>query len=632
MLRRSLPLSLVLFVLGYLVLAYGLPWFLNRPPADLEPSPEVTLVGGKVTGGWTDEAQTIAVYNGLPYAAPPIGARRWAPPQAADTWSQVRDARAFGNECLQAREGITEFIKSFVAGHGLGPFKQWIAGRVIDAAPPPQESEDCLYLNVRTGNLGGEDKLPVMVWIHGGSHQTGAGSDVFYQANGLVEKGVVLVTINYRLGPLGYMAHPALTEASDQKSSGNYGLLDQIKALEWVRENIEVFGGDPSNVTIFGESAGAQSVSEIMASPLGDGLYHKAILQSGSSTYNRIHLSTPIETTRSAESIGVEFVKPLLDENSTGMGAADLRSISADDIIARTAEFGELNSYFLPNVDGWALPAMIGQRIRDGATPDVPILAGYNADEGTLFYDPQSGKPTVLHNGAFPDDHIERLAALASVYGPGDGARMIELYGISAEDTWDQGATDMLGDDIFGVHMRYLAKANARKAQPTWLYFFSRTPASPRQTLGAFHASELAFVFDSHSPLLAATEEDFALTAQMTTYWSNFAKSGDPNGADVPAWPPYTEAGDEWLHLAHSIEPLTGVRKTKLDIMERTLERKLVQSISLSPVYVAALDAADGETPEVTLPVQAPATPAPEVTAEPPETPAPAPTIPLGEN
>ena len=609
MLRRLIPLSLVLFVLGYLILAFGLPWFFNRPAAELLPAPEIAITNGKITGGWTDEAQSIAVYNGLPYAAPPIGARRWAPPEPAENWTNIRDARAFGNECLQHRDGIQEFIRAFIAGHGLSRFKQWMAARTVAAAPPPKESEDCLYLNVRTGNLNGNGKQPVMVWIHGGSHQTGAGSDEFYQANGLVEKGVILVTINYRLGPFGYLAHPALTEDSAPKSSGNYGLLDQIKALEWVRDNIANFGGDPSNVTIFGESAGAQSVSELMASPLADGLYHKAILQSGSSTYNRIHLSTSIETTRSAESIGVEFVEPLIDENAPGMGAATLRNIPAEDILARIPEFAELNSYFLPNVDGWVLPKMIGQRIRDGEYPDVPILAGYNADEGTLFYDPASGKPTVLYQGPFPDDHIERLATLANIYGPGDGARMIELYGISSEDTWDKGATDMLGDDIFGVHMRYLAKANANKAQPTWLYFFSRTPASPKQTLGAFHASELAFVFDSHNPFLEANDDDFALTAKMTGYWSNFAKTGNPNGTDLPAWPPYLAASDQWLHLAHTIETLSGVRKGKLDIMEATLERALASSIALSPAYEQVRPIPDQDTGALVAPEETEATP-----------------------
>lgn len=595
MVKRLLPLLVVLIVLGYGVLAYGLPWFFNRPPAPMVPSPEIVLTDGKVTGGWTDEEQTIAVYNGLPFAAPPIGVRRWAEPASPASWTDIRDARAFGPECLQHRDGIEEFIRQFIAGHGLSRFKQWLASRTVAAAPAPNESEDCLYLNVRTGNLGNDEKQPVMVWIHGGSHQTGSSSDVFYQANGLVEKGTVLVTINYRLGPLGYLAHPALTADSPNASSGNYGLLDQIKALEWVRDNIASFGGDPQNVTIFGESAGAQSVSEVMASPLADGLYHKAILQSGSSTYNRIHLSTPIETTRSAESVGIEFVEPLLDANSPGMGAAALRNIPAEDIIARMPEIGELASYFLPNVDGYALPTMIGQRIRDASLPAIPILAGYNADEGTLFYNPEFGKPTVLHPGEFPKDHIDRLTTLASIYGEGDGARMIELYGISTEETWDQGATDMLGDDIFGVHMRYLAKSNARNEQPTWLYFFSRTPASPDQTLGAFHASELAFVFDSHSPILEANEDDFALTDIMGTYWTNFAKTGNPNGDGVPSWPLYSEATDEWLHLSHRVETLSNIRKDKLDIMERTLERKLAASIALSPTHVPVADEVPAE-------------------------------------
>ena len=604
MLNRILPLAVVLFVLGYLLLAFGLPWFFNRPPAAMTPSPEVTLTTGTVTGGWTDEAQTIAVYNGLPFAAAPIGIRRWAPPQEPEIWTDIRDARAFGAECLQYREGIKEFIRMFIAGHGQSQFNQWLASRTVAAAPAPNESEDCLYLNVRTGNLEGSEKLPVMVWIHGGSHQTGSSSDVFYQANGLVEKDVVLVTINYRLGALGYLAHPALSAESPHGSSGNYGLLDQIKALEWVRDNIAAFGGDPTNITIFGESAGAQSVSEIMASPLADGLYHKAILQSGSSTYNRIHLSTPIERTRSAESIGIEFVTPLIDHNAPGMGAATLRNIPAEDIINHVPEFGELNGYFLPNVDGWVLPQMIGQRIRDNSLPPIPVLAGYNADEGTLFYDPESGKPTVLHQGDFPEDHIQRLESLANVYGGGDGARMIELYGISSEETWDKGATDMLGDDIFGVHMRYLAKANARNEQPTWLYFFSRTPASPKQTLGAFHASELAFVFDSHSPFLGATEDDFSLTDAMGTYWTNFAKSGDPNGPGVPAWPAYAEATDNWLHLSHRIETLTGIRKDKLDIMERTLERKLAESIALSPTNVPEIVPEEAPSAEPALQIE----------------------------
>ena len=581
--RRIALLSISgLAILSFVFVAWVLPWLLNRPAAPLAQSPEITLPTGRIAGGWVDKPQTIAVYNGIPYAHAPIGPRRWKPPENPIEWFGVRDGREFGNECLQYRAGIQEFIRKFIAGHGLAGWKQWLAARVVGAAPAPKESEDCLFLNVRTGNLRGNALQPVMVWIHGGSHMTGAGNDVFYQADGLVKQDVVLVTINYRLGPLGYLAHPSLSADDPNNSSGNYGLLDQIKALAWVQENIALFGGDPNNVTIFGESAGAQSVSEVMASPLGDGLYHKAILQSGSSTYNRIHLSEAIDYTKSAEEIGKAFLNPLLPDDALQAGAAELRTLPAQAIINRVPEMPEASPYFLPNVDGWALRQMIGERIRDGSALNVPILAGYNADEGSLFYDPDQGKPTVLVPGPFPETHADRIALLNETYGPTVASKLIKLYQLDNATLWDEGAEAMLGDDIFGVHMRYLARANAEKGLPTWLYFFSRTPAAPGQTLGAFHASELPFVFDSHSPILGADEDDFTLTEQMIAYWSNFAKTGDPNQTGLPTWPEYNSADDVWLHLKHGVEPIKGIRQSKLDLLTQTLDEKLDMSITQS--------------------------------------------------
>lgn len=573
---------LALVVLGYVGIAHILPWGLNSPAAPLEKSPEIQLTTGVVTGGWVDKQQTVAVYNGLPYAAAPIGTMRWKPPASPESWTDVRDARAFGNECLQYRAGIQEFVSEIVAGHGLATWKQWLAAKVVGAAPVPIESEDCLFLNVRTANLDKSELQPVMVWFHGGSHQTGAGQDDIYQANGLVDKGIVLVTINYRLGPFGYLAHPALTVDDPNNSSGNYGLLDQIKSLEWVQNNIAKFGGDPDNITIFGESAGAQSVSEVMASPFGDGLYHKAILQSGSSTYNRIHLSDAIESTNSAESVGEAFLRPLLPGDALRASAAELRNIPANAIIDRIPEAPEARPYFLPNLDGWVLPQMIGERIRDQSALNVPILAGFNADEGTLFYDPELGKPTVLEPDAFPESHAGRIARLNDIYGRENAEKLMVLYQLKDAASWDKGATDMLGDDVFGLHMRFLGRANADKGLPTWLYFFSRTPASEKQTLGAFHASELAFVFDSHSAFLEPTDADHALTDTMSTYWTNFARSGDPNGSDVPEWPRYSSDGDNWLNLDHNIKPVTELRRTKLDIMTDILNQSLDRSIALS--------------------------------------------------
>jgi para-nitrobenzyl esterase len=202
---------------------------------------------------------------------------------------------------------MSGFVNGIIDGAGLPWWKRFAAKKYIAAMPAPAEAEDCLFINVRTSNVGGETLLPVMVWIHGGSHQAGAGSSEFYQANALVENGVVLVTFNYRLGPFGYLAHPALTEEAG--TSGNYGLMDQAAALRWVRDNIRSFGGDPDNVTIFGESAGAQSISELMATPIADGLYHKAILESGTSSYNANYLDkAPLPGSRSMESVGEEFL------------------------------------------------------------------------------------------------------------------------------------------------------------------------------------------------------------------------------------------------------------------------------------------------------------------------------------
>ncbi|MEM9667837.1 MAG: carboxylesterase family protein [Pseudomonadota bacterium] len=546
----------------------------TRPAPPLDPSPVIQINSGEISGGWVSEEQIVALYNGIPYAAPPVGDLRWRPPQDPLQWSGVRDGRPFGAECIQYKESLNTFVDGIVRGHGLNWFERQMAKLVLALAPEPVASEDCLFLNVRTANLNPGQLQPVMVWIHGGSHQIGSGSTDLYQANGLVDKGIVLVTINYRLGPFGYLAHPSLSAESPNSASGNYGLMDQIKALEWVEENIAAFGGDPTNVTIFGESAGAQSVSEIMASPLGDELYDKAILQSGSSTYNRIHLTEQVGDTRSAESVGQAFLSPLLPDDAIEASAAELRTLPAESILSRIPEVREFERYFLPNVDGYVLPDLIGRAIADGDALSVPILAGYNADEGTLFF-PGMQTPTVLNYGPFPIDHTERMDQLERIFGSEDADTLANLYGFSPSETWDEAATDMLGDDMFGMHMRFLAKKNADAGLPTWLYLFSRTPPKKKQTLGAWHGSEIAFVFDSHIKSLGFTDADASLTDIMTTYWTNFAKTGDPNSGEVPNWPAYTAVEDTWIQLDHDIRTRTGVRKGKLDVLESNLLRRL---------------------------------------------------------
>ena len=555
---------------------YGLIWMITQPAPPLERGPVITLTQGEIQSGIDPDNEEILQVNGIPFAAPPVGELRWRAPQTALAWDGVRDGTVFGAECVQSRAGSSEFLNDLLNGMGLSSVQRHLAKVVLQSAPPPQESEDCLFLNVRSANIGEAELQPVMVWIHGGSHQTGAGSQEIYQANQLVENGVVLVTINYRLGVFGYIAHPALSADDPRGVSGNYGLLDQVAALAWIKDNIATFGGDPNNVTIFGESAGAQSVTEIMSTPLSVGLFHKAILQSGASSYNANGLTTAIEGRLTMHEAGLEFFDGLIDADAT---AAELRAIPAADMIAHIPNKMHLGGYALPNVDGVVIPKLMGQAIRDGSIHNVPILAGYNADEATLFY-PSMQVPTVLVPD-FPDGHDARLARLDEIYGPDDAEALIALYGLDDPETYPSAETDMLGDDLFGVHMRYLAASNTVQGAPSYLYHFTRVSPSKTQTIGAFHAAEIFFVFDSHSPLAGLTDEDEALTEAMGLYWTNFAKTGDPNGAGLTAWPAWSPHSDQWMTFNPSIEVETGIRADKLDIMERALVARIDAAVPM---------------------------------------------------
>ncbi len=561
-------------IAGIAVLAYGaLVWMIVRPAPPLEPGPIIRIAQGDIQTGIDTNNTGILQANGIPFAAPPIGEMRWRPPAPAAGWTGVRDGRQFGAECLQPRSGSDEFINDILKGMGLNRVQRHLASISFQSGGEPNESEDCLFLNVRSSTTGTDQLQPVMVWIHGGSHQTGSGSDGVYQGNQLVENGVVLVTINYRLSVLGYLAHPALSADDPRGVSGNYGLLDQMAALHGVRDNIAAFGGDPNNVTIFGESAGAQSVTEIMASPLSDGLFHKAILQSGASSYNANGLTTAIDGRLTMHQAGIDFFEGLAPPEAS---AADLRAVSADTLIAQTRKKPELGGYALPTVDGVVLPRLIGESIGSGRIQNVPILAGYNADEATLFYD-SIQRPTLLVRN-FPEELPDRLTYMEEIYGAEDASTLIGLYGLDDPETYQRAETDMLGDDMFGVHMRYLAASNGAQGQPSYLYHFTRVPPSRSQTIGAFHASEILFVFDSHSPIAGLTEDDKELTSAMGRYWTNFAATGDPNGPGLVHWPSYAPATDQWMTFNPSIAVQAGIRAAKLDVLERAMVDRIAQA------------------------------------------------------
>jgi para-nitrobenzyl esterase len=516
--------------------------------------------------GVTTENPEIFNFKGLCFAA--MSRPGSTAPATAPSWTETQIADNFGNRCMQPEDVEGGFFDRLIEGHGLSAAKNFLIKKAVAAQKPSSMSEDCLYLNVRTGNLNSDNKQPVMVWIHGGGHQFGSGDFSYYQANGLVEKGVVLVTINYRLGVFGYMAHPALSDADPNGVSGNYGTLDQIAALEWVQNNIAAYGGDPENVTIFGESAGGWSVTEMMASPLAAGKFDKAIAQSGASTY---HLGQ-MDGNGVGWPSGYEMGKKVSDAlGLSSPSAADLRSIPAEKIMANLPE--KADEAFHHIRDGYVFPKNVGHAFRDGDINAVPFLTGYNSDEGTLFF-PDDPQPSVWEDD-MPRSGPDMIASLNTHY-PGRGEALAELYALNEDFT--EGGTQMMGDEIFGVNIRYAAEANEAAGSPSYVYHFSRVPPSEKQTLGAFHAAEIPFVFDSSEPILGLSDDDKALTDVMVTAWTNFAKVGHPNGGDLPNWPEYQ--GQNWMHFSGNTgRPIatleTNIRKTKLDALEVGLIQKL---------------------------------------------------------
>jgi para-nitrobenzyl esterase len=472
-------------------------------PALAADGPRVAAPAGPVRG---TERDGIRVFKGLPYAMPPVGAARWKPPAAMPAWTAERDATRFGPACIQppSRPGS------------------------IYSEPPAAMSEDCLSLNIWAPAAGA--KLPVFVWIHGGSLTTGAGSQPMYDGTRLAKRGMIVVTINYRLGVLGYLAHPGLSAESPENISGNYGLLDQIAALQWVRRNIAAFGGDPANVTIAGESAGALSVMYLLASPPADGLFARAIAQSA------YMISTP---SLRASRFGMEPAEATGMRIAAAVGAGDiaaLRATAADTLTAAAFKAG----YFpLGTVDGRVLPRQLPETFDRGEQAPVPLLAGYNSGEirSLRFLLP----PAV--------DAAAYEAAIRKGYGV-FAAPFLEHY--PARNVGES----MLAttrDAMYGWTAQRLAASQAAAGAPSFLYVFDHGyPASDDNGLHAFHAAEIPFVFGtmSRTPALwpkADGSAALAMTDAMMDYWSSFVRTGTPVAAGQPDWPAF--AGGEAFML-----------------------------------------------------------------------------------
>jgi para-nitrobenzyl esterase len=467
---------------------------------------ETVKVEGGLLQGTVEDG--LRVYRGIPFAAPPIGELRWRPPQPVSKWDGVRAAEQFGRACTQTNAAIADL---------------------------PTPSENCLYLNVWTPAESAGKKLPVLVWIHGGGFVAGAPAEKLYHGEWLAKKGVVVVSIAYRLGMFGFLAHPELSAESPHHVSGNYGLLDMIAGLQWVQRNIAAFGGDPKKVTIQGESAGAAAVSILCASPLTKGLFRAAIAESGA-TFGPVRTDASFgeaEPLAGAEKRAVEWLSSIKVSN-----IAELRKIAADKLQTMVPhQFG----FARPNVDGWVVAGDQYKLYESGKYNDVPVLTGYNSDEGLLFGNPKSHE-------AYVQSVRERYQQFAD--------KILAAYPGGETPAEQRTERDLIRDSAFGWNAWVWARLQTKTGKSKmFLYYFDEKAEIPAGSeaagYGARHASELPYVFRqlTEHGRPAPTPKDEALSDMMRTYWTNFAKTGDPNGAGLPKWPAYEDASAQVLHL-----------------------------------------------------------------------------------
>ena len=486
------------------------------------------------TGRLMSPSTAVRSYFGIPYAAPPVGDLRWKPPQPAAQWSEVKLADTPGPACIQPAR----------------------APRSLFPDPFEQKSEDCLYLNVWTTADQG-DNHPVMVWFHGGGWNTGSGMSYTADGGPLVKKGVVLVTVNYRLGVFGSLAHPELTAESPQKASGNYGFLDQQAALRWVQGNIRAFGGDPHRVTIFGESAGSWSVNVLVASPLSAGLFHRAIGQSGGRFEPAPHLTDERYKLKSGEQSGLDYTAAL------GMESLDdLRALSADQLLSIPFRGQEI-------IDGWVLPDDVRTIFAEGRQNHVPVIVGSNGSEATAFLHPTW--PTTLreYRQYVNVEYGQHAEAFSAAY-PVNSLEDIPTVMYGARRDWR-----------FAWPMRSWARATtAAEETNAYLYDFSYVPPHPwSEDLGAYHTAEIPYVFDHLTTSRVSAswylkERDYQLAQIMSSYWVNFATTGDPNGEDLPQWEPYNLTTEPYLDFGEEVQLLHRLRPIELDFVEEYLASK----------------------------------------------------------
>jgi para-nitrobenzyl esterase len=483
--------------------AFALVFVVTASMPALAAKDRVTIDTGDLQGVIADG---VVSFKGIPYAQPPVGNNRWRAPQPAKKWQGVRKADEYGPDCMQI------------------PFPG-------DAAPlgvPPKE--DCLYINVWAPEKPSSEKLPVMVWIYGGGFVNGGSSPAVYDGSAFAKSDVVLVSMNYRIARFGFFAHPALTKEQGAKPTANFGLLDQVAALEWVKRNIVAFGGDASNVTIFGESAGGMSVNTLLTTPLAKGLVHKAIIQSGGGRPGMVGGRKLGGGPGSAESTGVDFAKSVGIEGEGAEALAKLRALSAEEIAKglNMASMGGNNTYVGgPVEDGWVVLGAPTRLYAKGVGARVPVMVGAtNMDIGFV-----AAKDFDELFAPFGD----KAARAKQILNPGNSTHFGEV------------AFRVGGDQMMSEPARQVARALSARGQPVYYFRFSYVAESLRkQFAGAFHASDIPFAFDTVAARYGKdlTANDSAAAKAMHEYWVTFARTGQPTAKGHPDWPAYTAQND----------------------------------------------------------------------------------------
>ena len=495
-----------------LVFAFNSPVF-----ADLEQP--IQLDAGQITG--TSMESGVQAFLGIPFASPPVGDLRWRAPQPVIPWSGVKVMDRKGPDCMQSRN--TNLM-----------------------------SEDCLYLNVWTGAQSSADKLPVLVWIHGGGWRFKA----TYDGDAFADNGAILVSVNYRMNAFGWMAHPALSEESENGVSGNYGVLDHLAALEWVQNNIEQFGGDKDNVTIFGESAGGGSMYSLLATSKAEGLFHKVISESTWINPDNVSdLKSHNGFMESAEKMGSNAVASKFQELGIDGGNLldEMRLLSADEVMQLRVPVSLI-------VDGWLYDKPPIQTFHEGSQIKVPIMSGYNNGEGLGYVSRQQNVPKTI-----AQQREKRAARLGD-----SGGELSELYVADNEENLVDVEIDFISDEMFVRASRELALAGVRANQDTFLYVFGRNAQDPENL--APHYAEVKYVFNKLENTFSKEDQDLA--ELMNSYWVQFARTGNPNGDGLPYWPEFDLESQTHQFLDINISQGTLDRKERLDAMDTYLRAR----------------------------------------------------------